>query len=173
MEKKLAHAAEQDRADVLRRRWAWFKGQLDLDSARLVFIDETWASTNMARVRGRAPRGERLRAGIPHGHWKVALSDGVNRITEVAQMCQRSAIWTALGGTLAGAIGVGAGPVAGDHLDARMGLQPAGQRLGRAVWQRVQNPVPLEVHQHRAVAVAAPPRDVIHPEHTDGSPRLS
>jgi transposase len=36
-----------------------------------VFIDETWASTNMARTRGRAPRGERLRAAIPHGHWKT------------------------------------------------------------------------------------------------------
>jgi transposase len=34
-----------------------------------VFIDETWASTNMARTHGRAPRGERLRAAIPHGHW--------------------------------------------------------------------------------------------------------
>jgi transposase len=36
-----------------------------------VFIDETWASTNMARTHGRAPRGERLRAAIPHGHWKT------------------------------------------------------------------------------------------------------
>jgi transposase len=36
-----------------------------------VFIDETWASTNMARTHGRALRGERLRAAIPHGHWKT------------------------------------------------------------------------------------------------------
>jgi transposase len=36
-----------------------------------VFIDETWASTNMARTHGRAPRGQRLRAAIPHGHWKT------------------------------------------------------------------------------------------------------
>lgn len=36
-----------------------------------MFIDETWASTNMARTRGRALRGERLRAAIPHGHWKT------------------------------------------------------------------------------------------------------
>jgi transposase len=36
-----------------------------------VFIDETWCSTNMARTRGRAPKGERLRASIPHGHWKT------------------------------------------------------------------------------------------------------
>jgi transposase len=70
-EKKSAHAAEQDRPDVLSRREAWFEGQLDLDPARLVFIDETWASTNMARTRGRAPRGQRLRAAVPHGHWKT------------------------------------------------------------------------------------------------------
>ena len=36
-----------------------------------MFIDETWASTNMARRYGRAPRGERLRAAVPHGHWKT------------------------------------------------------------------------------------------------------
>jgi len=37
----------------------------------LVFIDETWAKTNMARTHGRPPRGERLRIGVPHGHWKT------------------------------------------------------------------------------------------------------
>jgi len=36
-----------------------------------VFIDETGASTKMARLRGRAPRGQRCRAPIPHGHWKT------------------------------------------------------------------------------------------------------
>ena len=38
-------------------REAWYEGQLDLDPRRLVFIDETGASTKMARLRGRAPRG--------------------------------------------------------------------------------------------------------------------
>ena len=70
-QKKTAHATEQDRPDILKRREDWFEGQLDLDPDRLVFIDETWASTNMARRYGRAPRGERLRAGLPHGHWKT------------------------------------------------------------------------------------------------------
>jgi hypothetical protein len=70
-QKKSAHAAEQDRADVLKQRRAWFEGQLDLEPEHLIFIDETWASTKMARARGRAPRGERLRAAIPHGHWKT------------------------------------------------------------------------------------------------------
>jgi hypothetical protein len=54
-QKKTAHASEQERADVVKRRQAWFDNQLDLDPDRLVFIDETWASTNMARLRGRAP----------------------------------------------------------------------------------------------------------------------
>jgi transposase len=42
----------------------------------LVFIDETWAKTNMARTHGRAPRGERLRVGVPHGHWKTTTFVG-------------------------------------------------------------------------------------------------
>jgi len=50
-------------------RQAWFDGQLDLDPDKLVFIDETAASTKMARLRGRAHRGQRCRAAIPHGHW--------------------------------------------------------------------------------------------------------
>lgn len=37
----------------------------------LVFIDETWGTTNMTRLRGRAPVGERLVAEAPHGHWKT------------------------------------------------------------------------------------------------------
>ena len=69
--KKTSHASEQDRADVLARRQGWFAGQAGLDAARLVFIDETWAKTNMARSHGPAPRGERLRMGRPHGHWKT------------------------------------------------------------------------------------------------------
>jgi len=37
-----------------------------------VFIDETWAKTNMTRLRGWARRGRRLIAKVPHGHWKTA-----------------------------------------------------------------------------------------------------
>lgn len=70
-QKKSAHGAEHDRPDVLSRRWDWFENQPDLDPDHLVFIDETWASTNIARTHGRAPRGELLRAAVPHGHWKT------------------------------------------------------------------------------------------------------
>jgi transposase len=56
---------------VLERRIEWFDGQLDLDPAKLVFIDETGASTKMTRAYGRSPRGERCVASIPYGHWKT------------------------------------------------------------------------------------------------------
>ena len=36
-----------------------------------MFIDETGAKTNMARLRGRSPRGARLEAAVPWGHWKT------------------------------------------------------------------------------------------------------
>ncbi len=84
VQKKTAHAAEQDRPDVRARREAWFDGQLDLDPARLIFIDETWASTNMARRRGRAMKGERLRSGVPHGHWKTTTFVAGLRSTGIA-----------------------------------------------------------------------------------------
>ena len=80
-QKKTAHAAEQERPDILRRRQEWFDDQLDLDPARLVFIDETWASTNMARRYGRALRGQRLRASVPHGHWKTTTFVAGLRLT--------------------------------------------------------------------------------------------
>jgi transposase len=74
-----------DRPDVLNQRWNWFDGQLGLDPDRLVFIDETWASTNMAHRHGRCRRGERLRASVPHGHWKtITLVAGLRRTGVVA-----------------------------------------------------------------------------------------
>ena len=46
--------------------------QVKLDPRRLVFIDETAASTNMTRRYGRGTRGERLVCKVPHGHWKTS-----------------------------------------------------------------------------------------------------
>ena len=64
-----------------RRRWKarqpWF------DPDRLVFIDETWARTNMARTRGRAARGRRLVAAVPHGHWKTTTFVAALRHTAI------------------------------------------------------------------------------------------
>ena len=41
------------------------------DPTRLVFLDETATSTNMVRLRGRCPLGQRLIDHVPHGHWKT------------------------------------------------------------------------------------------------------
>ena len=45
--------------------------QPGLDAACLVFLDESWATTNMVRRYGRAPRGDRALDAVPHGHWKT------------------------------------------------------------------------------------------------------
>jgi transposase len=66
---------------VRRKREAWFDAQPDLDPERLVFIDETGASTKMARLRGRAPKGERCQAPVPHGHWKTTTFTGALRLS--------------------------------------------------------------------------------------------
>jgi len=42
----------------------------------LIFIDESGLSTKMARLRGWAPKGQRCRAAIPHGHWKTVTFVG-------------------------------------------------------------------------------------------------
>jgi transposase len=42
-----------------------------LDPRQLVFIDETWAKTNITRRRGRSTRGRRLVEKVSHGHWKT------------------------------------------------------------------------------------------------------
>ena len=36
-----------------------------------MFVDETWAKTNMAPLRGWAPKGQRLHAKVPYGHWRT------------------------------------------------------------------------------------------------------
>jgi len=64
-------AAEQQRPDVAEARAAWLEEQKRLDPGRLVFIDETWASTNMTPRYGRCAKGKRLIAHAPFGHWKT------------------------------------------------------------------------------------------------------
>jgi transposase len=69
--KKTLFAIEQDRPDVARKRMRWKAHQGRLDPARLVFVDETWAKTNMTRVRGWALCGRKLLAKVPQGHWRT------------------------------------------------------------------------------------------------------
>ena len=80
-------AAEQDRPDVAAARKIWADDQAKLNPDRLIFIDETGTSTNMARLRGRAPRGERLVGKIPHGHWKTTTFVAALRASALTAPC--------------------------------------------------------------------------------------
>jgi transposase len=65
-------AAEQDRPDIkaAREEWATVRQpRMRLEPHRLVFLDETGTTTKMTRPRGRCPKGQRLRAKAPFGHW--------------------------------------------------------------------------------------------------------
>ena len=85
--KKTRHAAEQDRPDVAAARAAWRAQQPAMSPERLVFLDETWATTNMARRHGRARRGQRLVAAVPHGHWKTTTFVAALRHDGISAPC--------------------------------------------------------------------------------------
>lgn len=53
------------------QRAAWREEFAGIDPSRLVFIDETGASTTMDRTHGRSPSGARVDGPVPHGHWKI------------------------------------------------------------------------------------------------------
>jgi transposase len=80
-------ATEQDRPDIARRRAWWKRHQLKIDPARLVFIDETWAKTNMVRTHGWWRRGFPLRAHVPHGHWRTMTFLAALRYDRIAAPC--------------------------------------------------------------------------------------
>ena len=68
-------------------RLAWREMQKGLDPQRLVFIDETWASTNMTPRYGRCERGKRLIAHTPFGHWKTTTFLAALRYDGVTAPC--------------------------------------------------------------------------------------
>ena len=82
--KRLAMHRSSSARDVLARRRLWFEGQAGLAPERLIFIDETGASTKMARLRGWSRKGERCRASIPHGHWKTTTLTAGLRLSGLA-----------------------------------------------------------------------------------------
>ena len=63
--KKTLRASEREREDVRQARDNWRREQPDLDTNKLVFPDETWATDNMTRIRGRSPRGQRCVSSPP------------------------------------------------------------------------------------------------------------
>ena len=68
---------------MARRRAQWLRYRPRIDPSRLVFIDETWTKTTMAPLRGWAPRGERLRAKVPHRRWKTMTFIAALRLDRV------------------------------------------------------------------------------------------
>src|SRR5438034_3554100 len=91
--KKSLRAAERKRADVARARRRWIREQGFLDAAHLVFIDETAVTTNMVRLNGWNPRGERLVSDAPMGHWEtVTFIAGLRQTGIVAPMLIKGAM---------------------------------------------------------------------------------
>ena len=72
---------------MARRRRQWKKYQGRLDPTRLVFIDETWAKTNMTRQRGRCRRGKRLVAKVPQGRWRTLTFLAALRYNRIDAPC--------------------------------------------------------------------------------------
>lgn len=77
------HASEQERPDVVAARDQRRQEQVDLDPAHLVFIGETWAKTNMARLYGRCARGQRLLGKVPFGKWTTTTLLAALRHTQI------------------------------------------------------------------------------------------
>ena len=74
-------ASEQDRPDVVKQRVEWRTVQPTIDPNRYVFIDETWAKTNMTRRYGRSQLGVRLLEKTPCGRWETTTFLGALRAT--------------------------------------------------------------------------------------------
>jgi transposase len=91
--KKSLQAVERKRADVARARRRWVREQGLLDPSRLVFIDETAVTTNMVRLNGWNPRGERLVGDVPMGYWEtLTLIAGFRQTGIVAPMVIKGAM---------------------------------------------------------------------------------
>ena len=102
----------------------------------------------------------------------MVIEHTAQRITAVAQQMPPVGDLNGLRRSLAGSIGVGAGPIADDDLDRRMVLEPRGQGLGRAVGQQVDAAPALEITEDRAVALAFAPGPVIDAEDTRRERRI-
>lgn len=60
-----------NRPDIRMRRVRWAKALKSVEHRRLLFIDESGAKTNMTRLYGRAPRGQRIPDRVPNGRWQT------------------------------------------------------------------------------------------------------
>lgn len=84
-QKKSLIAAEQYRPDVVERRRNFTIAQRFVDPGSFVFLDESGAQSNMTRLYGRAPIGERCNDHTPHGHWKTTTLLSAMRLEGVIE----------------------------------------------------------------------------------------
>lgn len=93
--KKVAHAQQRDTPEVQRQRRSFRQGVAGLDPQRLVYVDETGATTAMTRTHGRAPVGQRVEGAVP-GRWdSVTLICGMRLAGVTAPMAFRGGTDTA------------------------------------------------------------------------------
>src|SRR5262249_33039344 len=119
--KKVRRAQERGRPDVQQKRQAFCAELADVDPEKLVFVDEMGATTAMARIYGRAPRGERVYGSVP-GQWQSRTLIGGLR----------------LGGVLAPWAFAGATDTAGFQTYAEAVLAPALGEGGVVIWDNLK-----------------------------------
>ena len=79
-QKKSLHASERDTPRVAELRREWVERVRKVPAKKLVFVDESGATTGMTRTHGRAPPNARVAGAVPHGHWKVLTMLGAVRL---------------------------------------------------------------------------------------------
>lgn len=75
-QKKSLHAQERDTEENRQRRQAFLETLRTIAPEKLIFLDESGVTTQMTRLRGRAPRGQRIAEATPQGHWQVLTTLG-------------------------------------------------------------------------------------------------
>lgn len=87
LKKKSLYAAEQDNEANRERRARWREQVSRIDPEKLIFLDESGIATEMTRRYGRARRGQRVREGVPAGHWRtLSVVGAIRRSGWVAAM---------------------------------------------------------------------------------------
>jgi len=84
-EKKSLIAIEQRRPGVAAQRYNFHIARRFVEHKQFVFLDESGAKTNMTRLYGRAPIGERCVDHTPHGNWKTTTMLSAIRLHEVIE----------------------------------------------------------------------------------------
>ncbi len=129
--KKTLHAQEQDSPRVQKQRRAFKATMANVDPDQLVFVDESGATTAMARTHGRAPAGERVAMAAPGAWQNVTLIAGMRTSGVVAPIALPGAVDRAVFQTY-----------------VQQALVPELKKGDVVVWDR------LQPHQNPAVIVA-------------------